>query len=513
MIKIILILIFSISVAYSEIVILNENGGLDSSDSNSQTTIQPTQIEKPLTEAGSPTEISGPAETNTDSWLEESVIIQDSPAPQKTISSEPSSPRTYDLLEQQQRGVTPLNTPKTVSKKSAPIKQESLRPISSETQPHTSNDLNGVPGIIGFSFAIKNGYPVISQIYASSPADNKKLQVGDIITEIDGKKTFGYTKTQIERRLAGDAGTTVLFKILTAGHTIEKTIVRSTKENTRLSHAASSGRDTKKNIQIYGSAAYGHILLTKITDSEHQSNSEFNNTFYQEIDLGLNLRLNKFFRGNTYGFVTAGGRYLTLNKKNHLSSDPYNIFALYGGFRPSISLTNSINVTSSVKLEIGGAFNNEKSGVYVGIPFTVGVEALFNGIFVAGGVGANFATSAIDAPEALADTSNAHVAYKSQPLAADFEDLFDSDDDDTESNSSSDPEEEPRYEIGQKRYSYYGEIGTKISTLLISVGHKGVYSDNTHSVSIDNENIDGYTSYSKSSSNTFYIKVIKDFKF
>lgn len=65
--------------------------------------------------------------------------------------------------------------------------------------------IDGVP--------LQNGQIVVRQVVIGSPAHQAGIQVGDIITHIDGKATIGSDfQTMVQKRLRGLSGTEVVLK-------------------------------------------------------------------------------------------------------------------------------------------------------------------------------------------------------------------------------------------------------------------------------------------------------------
>mgnify|MGYP002396117635 CR=1 FL=1 len=80
---------------------------------------------------------------------------------------------------------------------------------------NSARNFGGV-GIDGIPWA--DGRIVVKQLVAGGPAHLAGVRIGDIITQIDGKKTEGSDfKEMVEHRLRGRAGTTVTIKVRRPG--------------------------------------------------------------------------------------------------------------------------------------------------------------------------------------------------------------------------------------------------------------------------------------------------------
>ena len=91
---------------------------------------------------------------------------------------------------------------------------------------NTAKNFGGV-GIDGAPWA--DGRIVVKQLVAGGPAHRAGVQVGDIITHIDGKETEGSSfRDMVDHRLRGRAGTPVTIKVRRPGirNTFTFTMVR-----------------------------------------------------------------------------------------------------------------------------------------------------------------------------------------------------------------------------------------------------------------------------------------------
>jgi len=70
----------------------------------------------------------------------------------------------------------------------------------------------GIGAIISYSFTRKNA--VINEPYENMPAAEAGLRKGDVIVSIDGEPMAGKTTSYVSEKLRGDAGTTLVVKVL-----------------------------------------------------------------------------------------------------------------------------------------------------------------------------------------------------------------------------------------------------------------------------------------------------------
>jgi C-terminal processing protease CtpA/Prc len=88
---------------------------------------------------------------------------------------------------------------------------------------NSAKNFGGI-GIDGVPWA--DGRIVIKQLVSGGPAQQAGLQVGDIITHIDGKPTEGSDfRHMVDHRLRGQAGTKVMLKVRRPGTTKPLTFI------------------------------------------------------------------------------------------------------------------------------------------------------------------------------------------------------------------------------------------------------------------------------------------------
>lgn len=81
---------------------------------------------------------------------------------------------------------------------------------------------------IGIYFQIRDKLLTVVSAIPGTPSDRLGLSPGDVITEIDGKATWGITNEEVQRKLKGKGGTSVAIKVRRAGleQPLSFTIVR-----------------------------------------------------------------------------------------------------------------------------------------------------------------------------------------------------------------------------------------------------------------------------------------------
>jgi carboxyl-terminal processing protease len=89
------------------------------------------------------------------------------------------------------------------------IPADELRKINEEFQ----GEFEG----IGIYFQIRDKLLTVVSAIPGTPSDRLGLSPGDVITEIDGKATWGITNEEVQRKLKGKGGTAVVIKVRRAG--------------------------------------------------------------------------------------------------------------------------------------------------------------------------------------------------------------------------------------------------------------------------------------------------------
>ena len=79
---------------------------------------------------------------------------------------------------------------------------------------------------IGVAFNVSTGVPIITEVYAGSPAAAAGLQDGDILTSVDGVTLEGMSSEDIASRVKGESGTSVVIGVLRGQENLEFCVTR-----------------------------------------------------------------------------------------------------------------------------------------------------------------------------------------------------------------------------------------------------------------------------------------------
>ncbi len=156
---------------------------------------------------------------------------------------------------------------------------------------HTSGSYEG----IGIGLDIKEGYLVVISPFEHSPAYRAGVRAGDIILEVDGKSTKGWSDTRAVKEIKGPAGTTVKLKVLHEDGSEE------TLEITRQEIHVPTIRGWRRNFEdgtwdymLDGDVGIGYVRITQFTGN---TSSDFTAIVEQLREQGmqamiLDMRLN-----------------------------------------------------------------------------------------------------------------------------------------------------------------------------------------------------------------------------
>ena len=88
---------------------------------------------------------------------------------------------------------------------------------------------------IGIRFQLQDSVPVVTDLIKDLPADKADIQIGDIITALDGKTTIGKTYDEVSQALRGQTGTNVSVSLKTInGQSKEITLARQEFQETNV---------------------------------------------------------------------------------------------------------------------------------------------------------------------------------------------------------------------------------------------------------------------------------------
>lgn len=148
---------------------------------------------------------------------------------------------------------------------------------------------------IGVGIGSQNGSLKVISPFEGSPADKAGLRAGDIILEVNGKETKGWSDTQAVQELTGPADTEVTLKILRPDKTEEKiTITRQNITVPTIKGWRRSGVDGSWDYLLDEDEKIAYIRLTQFTAD---AVGEYRHAVESSLDLGakaiiLDLRSN-----------------------------------------------------------------------------------------------------------------------------------------------------------------------------------------------------------------------------
>jgi carboxyl-terminal processing protease len=119
---------------------------------------------------------------------------------------------------------------------------------------------------IGISIDTQEGILMVISPFEDSPAYNAGVKAGDVILEVDGETTKGWSGTQAVKMLTGDSGTKVRLKLYHVdGKEEEVEIVRSKITVPTIKGWRRSGVDGGWDFMLDESDKIGYIRLTQFT--------------------------------------------------------------------------------------------------------------------------------------------------------------------------------------------------------------------------------------------------------
>ncbi len=87
--------------------------------------------------------------------------------------------------------------------------------------------INGVVNGAGFEAEPDgSGYFVITSIYKGSSAESNGVQVGDVITEIEGRSLLSMDTDEVQERISGASGTKLSLRLVRNGELVSVTLIR-----------------------------------------------------------------------------------------------------------------------------------------------------------------------------------------------------------------------------------------------------------------------------------------------
>jgi carboxyl-terminal processing protease len=144
-----------------------------------------------------------------------------------------------------------------------------------------------IGGGIGVELTLRNDVPTVVRVLLDNPAEKAGVQVGDVVTAVNGESTQGKSTNEIVTKIRGEEGTTV-----------KLTIVRNSEQKD-----VSITREKVTNPSVYGSVVDGVGVMTiSRFDSETGNLARKLATEFKAANVkGVVVDL----RGNGGGYVTA----------------------------------------------------------------------------------------------------------------------------------------------------------------------------------------------------------------
>ena len=119
---------------------------------------------------------------------------------------------------------------------------------------------------IGLGVDVKDGYLTVISPFEGSPAHRTGVRPGDIILEVDGRSTKGWSATRSIQELTGLSGTHVTIKLLHLDDTEETvTIIRQKIQVPTIKGWRRVGPDGSWNYMLDSVAGIGYIRLSQFT--------------------------------------------------------------------------------------------------------------------------------------------------------------------------------------------------------------------------------------------------------
>ena len=166
---------------------------------------------------------------------------------------------------------------------------DSFSRFETNAEYQASNDfLQGQFAGIGASIAVNGDKLVIASILPNTPALKAGVKVGDVITDVDGKSTTGWTADQAVTAIRGKAGTEVKIGVDRTGQHLTFTVKRET-------------------IQVPSVATHifdNRVLYVRIFEFGERTSREFDDALRTNLKGSVSLVLLDL-RDNPGGFVDA----------------------------------------------------------------------------------------------------------------------------------------------------------------------------------------------------------------
>ena len=221
-----------------------------------------------------------------------------------------------------------------------------------------NNSLTGnIGGGIGIEVGTRNNVPTVVRVLMDNPAEKAGVQVGDVITTVNGESVKDMRLNDVVTKIRGDVGTTVKLRILRAGSEKDYSITREQVNN------PSAYGEIKNNIGI--------LTVTRFDDQTGSLARAVAQDFKSKGVKGVVLDL----RGNGGGYVTAAqavaglwlnNQLVVTEKHNGQVTDELKSTGtpVLNGI-PTVVLVNESSASASEI--VSGALHDQKAATLMGV--------------------------------------------------------------------------------------------------------------------------------------------------
>lgn len=221
-----------------------------------------------------------------------------------------------------------------------------------------NNSLTGnIGGGIGIEVGTRNNVPTVVRVLMDNPAEKAGIQVGDVITAVNGESVKDMSLNDVVTKIRGDVGTTVKLRILRDGSEKDYSITREQVNN------PSAYGEIKNNIGI--------LTVTRFDDQTGSLARAVAQDFKSKGVKGVVLDL----RGNGGGYVTAAqavaglwlnNQLVVTEKHNGQVTDELKSTGtpVLNGI-PTVVLVNESSASASEI--VSGALHDQKAATLMGV--------------------------------------------------------------------------------------------------------------------------------------------------
>lgn len=167
--------------------------------------------------------------------------------------------------------------------------------LTPEENENSKDDLGGRFEGIGAQLGMDNNRIVVVAPLKNSPAEQAGVQSGDVVVEVDGESTQGWTLNEAVSKIRGEGGTTVTLGLMRDGEQIDIEITRNTikVDSVELNYETTSE----------GEVAY--IKVNQFGDTTNTEWMEAVETVAQRYEAGTVQGLVVDMRGNPGGYLDS----------------------------------------------------------------------------------------------------------------------------------------------------------------------------------------------------------------